>query len=158
MELERDIPESEALDPLWAPLYKRLRERINNHVSSAVKRNIRYKRIAGLLNITVPLSALALTIVATSSFKHHEGVTVAVAITVTVLTGINSIIEPTRRYMEYVQSCIELHDLRFEVETWARTSREMGADQVANKLNTYNERISFVGRRMSGLSIARSML
>lgn len=157
MELESEIPVAE-LSATWAPLYKRLRERIDIHVASAVKRNQRYKRVASFFNIATPISALALTIVATSSFKYHERFTVGIAVAVTVLTGINSILEPGRRYADYVQSCIELHDIRFDMEGWVRVSANLPDDEAMQWLTGCNERVSLVGRRMSGLPIARSMI
>jgi hypothetical protein len=99
VKLEDEIPAA-TKDPTWEALYAHLRERVSVHVASAVRRNIRYKRMANFLHIVIPAIALCLTIAATSAFLYSHEITAGLAIGLTVLTGLNSILEPGRRYVE----------------------------------------------------------
>jgi hypothetical protein len=113
---------------------------------------VRYKRMASFLHVAIPLTALMLSIVATSSFPHHGEVTAGCAIALTLLTGVNSILEPGRRYREYTEICIKLHDWSFTFE--AQASHVDEPNMVAF-LTAQNLELSEIGRSMAGLPIPR---
>jgi hypothetical protein len=124
------------------------------HAKSAIKRNKRYKKMAALFNTAIPLTSLALTILATSEFEYQHAITAAVAISLTVITGINYTLEPGRRYTAYANICIELHDALFRLETGVEQRKADPAD-IMKFLDDANAELSAIGRVMIGLPVAK---
>lgn len=157
METESELPESGQRD--WHALYEHLRERHAIHVKSAVKRNTRYKRVATILHIFIPLISLGLTILATSVFPWQHAITAGIAVTLTFLTAMNYIFEPARRYHAYAEICIELHDWMFETEVEVE-KLSVGSDSklMLDYLARRNVEFSVIGRTMAGLPVPRERL
>jgi TRAP-type uncharacterized transport system fused permease subunit len=157
MEVESEFPEPGQRD--WRIIYNHLKERHAYHVKSVVRRTVRYKRMAAALHILIPLISLVLTILATSDFPHQHAVTGATAIALTVLTGINYTLEPSKRYQAYAEISIQLHDLMFEIEGEVEKFSE-GTDikLLIDYLEQKNKEFSTIARAMAGLPVPREQL
>jgi hypothetical protein len=157
MEIESEFPEPGQRD--WRSIYKHLKERHAYHVKSAVRRTVRYKRMAAALHILIPLMSLVLTILATSDFPYQHAVTGGAAIALTVLTGINYTLEPGKRYQAYADIGIQLHDLMFEIEGEVEKFSE-GSDSklLIDYLERKNTEFSVIARAMAGLPVPREQL
>jgi hypothetical protein len=158
MKPESPIKSYEDPDRDWRELYRHLRERCDMHVGSCVRRVARYKRLAGTLHIVIPLASLLLTVLVTSNFPNHVEIAAGFAIALTILTGVNYILEPARRYREYVESSIALHDWRFELETQVQMLGSSSSARLLDYLKRKNESLSKIARTMSGLPIAREQM
>ena len=157
MEVESEFPEPSQRD--WRSLYNHLKERHAFHVKSAVRRTVRYKRMAAALHILIPLMSLGLTILATSDFPYQHAITGATAIVLTVLTGINYTLEPAKRYQAYAEIGVQLHDWMFtiegEVEKYSKGSdSKLLIDYFIQK----NIEFSAIARTMAGLPVPREQL
>jgi hypothetical protein len=158
LEVESELPEPGQRD--WHALYDHLRERHDNHVKSAVKRNVRYKRMATWLHILIPLLSLTLTILATSSFPYQHAVTAGAAVALTILTGTNYTLEPARRYHAFAEICVQLHDWMFETECEVEKLSAAGAAEgvLIDYLVRRNLDFSAIGRAMASLPVPRERL
>lgn len=156
METEAAIPLVTERD--WMSLYDHVRQRVQVHTNSAVKRNKRYKKMAGSLHALIPLTSLALTVLAGSDFPRQHMVTAGVAILLTALTGTNYALEPGRRYAAYADICIQLHDVDFQLETKLEALKTGPVESIIVVLNAANEQLSAIGRVMAGLPVAREHL
>jgi hypothetical protein len=156
VDIESEIPTVTERD--WTALYKHIRERNAVHAESAIRRNKRYKRMAAWLHTFIPLTSLALTVLATSEFPRQHAVTAAVAILLTVLTGLNYTLEPARRYSAYSSICVSLHDSLFELESGVERLRNSPPEEVLQLLDKINADLSAIGRVMAGLPVAREHL
>lgn len=157
MQTESELPEPGQRD--WHSLYDHLKQRHAAHVKSAVKRNVRYKRMATGLHILIPLTSLILTLLATSTFPYHYAITAGVAISLTILTGANYTLEPGKRYHAYADICIRLHDWMFEMECEVEKLAE-GSDSklLIDYLERMNLEFSTISRSMADLPIPRERL
>lgn len=157
MKVESELPEPGQRD--WHCLYDHLRQRHASHVKSAVKRNIRYKRMAATLHILIPLMSLILTVLATSTFPYQQAVTGGVAILLTVLTGANYTLEPSKRYHDYAEICVQLHDWMFSMECEVEKLSASSDDKLLiDYLERVNLEFSVIGRTMAKLPIPRERL
>lgn len=157
VETESELAEAGQRD--WHDLYEHLRQRHAAHVRSAVKRNVRYKRMAAALHILIPLASLVLTILATSAFPYQHAVTAGAAITLTILTGTNYTLEPGKRYHEYADICIQLHDWMYEMESEVeKLSKGPDGKLIIDYLEKMNLEFSVIGRRMAELPVPRVRL
>lgn len=154
MELEPEIAEVGQRD--WHELYGHLRSRHISHVRGAVKHTTRYKRIATLLHILIPSVSLALTILVGSEFKYQHVVTAWTAIALTVLTGTNYTLEPGLRYRAYAETCIQLHDWMYAMESEVEKLAEHGStEKLLDYLVKMNIDFSVIGRNMVELPVPR---
>lgn len=154
MELESELPEPDQRD--WRSIYNHLKERHAFHVKSAVRRTVRYKRVAAALHILIPLMSLALTILATSDFPYQHAITGGTAIALTVLTGINYTLEPGKRYQAYADIGIQLHDWMFEVDSEVeKLSGGSDSKLLIDYFERKNIEFSAIARTMAGLPIPR---
>lgn len=143
----------------WHDLYDHLRQRHAAHVKSAVKRNVRYKRMAAWLHILIPLMSIVLTVLAASDFPHQHAVTAVAAITLTLLTGMNYTLEPGKRYREYAEICIELHDWMYEMESEVeKLQAKPDSEVIIDYLEKMNREFSAIGRSMADLPVPRERL
>jgi hypothetical protein len=157
MEVESEFPEPNQRD--WVSIYNHLKERHAYHVKSAVRRTVRYKRMAAALHILIPLVSLALTILATSDFPYQHAITGAAAVFLTVLTGINYTLEPGKRYQAYAEIGIQLHDVMFDAECEvAKYSKGVDSKSLIDYLEEKNIQFSAIARSMAGLPVPRERL
>lgn len=157
MEVESEFPEPSQRD--WVGIYNHLKERHAYHVKSAVRRTVRYKRMAAALHILIPLISLALTILATSDFPYQHAITGATAVLLTVLTGINYTLEPGKRYQAYAEIGIQLHDVMFDAECEvAKYSKGVDSKSLIDYLEEKNIQFSVIARSMAGLPVPRERL
>ncbi len=157
MEIESELPGPDQRD--WRSIYNHLKERHAFHVKSAVRRTVRYKRMAAALHILIPLMSLVLTILATSDFPFQHVITGAAAIALTVLTGINYTLEPGKRYQAYADIGIQLHDWMFEVDGEVeKQARSSDSNSLIDYFEEKNTEFSLIARTMAGLPIPRERL
>lgn len=159
MKREAPVPLRDEAPRDWHVFYRQVIERCENHSLSAIKRQKRYKRQAGFLHVAIPLVSLAVSITATSSFPRQGQVVATLAIVGSILTGVNYILEPSRRYNEYANACIDLYDLKYETDVGVeRMADVVPVGELLSYLVEQNLRVSEIGRRMAGLPIAREHL
>lgn len=154
MKVESPFPDPEG-DRDWRAYYKHLKERCEYHAASAARRTRRYKLIASILHMAIPLLSIAVTIAVTTDMPYAGRIAAALASLLTILTGLNSILEPNRRYLEYVARAIELQEWRLDLEM--RVDQLKGGDDNAliHCFSEKNRQLSDIGRRMAGIPIPR---
>jgi hypothetical protein len=156
---ERFVHGEQSTGAPWAELCGKLVDRCEYHRAKAERRIRRYKRWGSIFHVSIPLLSLGLTIIATTPMREQNLATSVVATVLTVLTGLNFILEPTRRYREYVQAAVRLHDWRFELDLHLVRGEVRGAAiGMAEYLNQKNSELSEIGLAMAGLPIAREQL
>lgn len=156
MNKEQEIPE-QSPDRDWRFLYKHLRERFDVHDRSAIRRNLRYKKLAAIFHIAIPLLSIAVTIVAGSREPFSVHVAFGLGVVLTIMSTLNATLEPARRYREAVDRCIELHDLRVKMEASMEHLAQTHAnpDEILKSLIDLNLELSEIGRKMAGIPIPR---
>lgn len=156
MDKEKGIPE-QGPDRDWRFMYKHVRERFDMHDASAIRRNVRYKRLAALFHTAIPLLSIAVTIVAGSGAPMSTQVAFGLGVVLTIISTLNATLEPARRYREAVDRCIELHDLRVRMEAAVESlaQRQATPDDFLTSLLDLNQELSGIGRRMAGIPIPR---
>lgn len=156
MDKEDAIPE-QGPERDWTFAYKHIRQRLDGHEKTAVRRNRRYKSLATAFHTLIPLLSIAITIVVGSGIPHREAIAFALGVTLTLLSTLNATLEPARRYSEEVEQCIELHDLRLRAEMGVEDLKNTHATQteMLSFLSDINLDISQIGRRLASIPIPR---
>jgi hypothetical protein len=150
LQTEERIPE-QGPDRDWRFAYRHVRQRLDNHEASAHSRGQRYKSVATFSHVTVPLFSIAVTIVVGSGISDYRGLVFALGAALTVVTTLNATLAPARRYREAVERCIELHDLRFQLEKGVEElalNHAPPSDLLA-LVDEVNQGISGIGRHMA---------
>jgi hypothetical protein len=101
------------------------------------------------------LWAVALTVVVTTDFPHQKEVSIALAIALTFFAAIESVLQPSRRYLEYVKRAIELEEWRYDLENQVDIlvlSTAGGPDReekIRALLDAKNKLLSKIGDRLA---------
>jgi hypothetical protein len=154
MDKEQDIPE-QGPERDWRFVYRHIRERFDKHDTSAIRRSARYKMLAALFHISIPLLSVAITIEIGSKMPYSTQVAFGLGVLLTVLSTLNATLEPARRYREAVDRCIDLHDLRLRMEARIEfaAQQNVSSEQCVDSLLELNLELSEIGRRMAGVPI-----
>jgi hypothetical protein len=139
----------------WRVYYMHLRERCDAHQESVLSRTRRYKLLASVLHIAIPLLSISVMILVTANAPHSIVAAAALATVLTVLTGLNSILEPVRRYLECVARGIELQEWRLDFEMQVDQLKDGDLAAQAACFREKNAQLSDIGRRMAGVPIPR---
>ncbi len=152
MDLEQPLPNGpEPTSP--EQMYVHVLERGSIHARSAAKRSKRYKRLASIMHFSIPLTSLSLAVVIGLNLDASLAIAGVVAVVLTIVTALNSVLDPEQRYLAYSEACIQIHDWEMATrQEWslATTTRDRFA-----VVDEANRRMSEIGQAMARLPIPR---
>jgi hypothetical protein len=150
LQTEERIPE-QGPDRDWRYAYRHVRQRLDNHRASAHRRGQRYKSIATSFHVAIPLLSVTVMVVVGSGISDYREIVFTLGTALTVVTTLNTTLAPARRYREAVERCIELHDLRFQLEKGVEELALKHAQPTAllTLIDEINLGLSEIGRHMA---------
>ncbi len=157
MQSEPDTTTPQQVQPVnIAAIQERLLDRCALHERSALRRSRQFKRAAATFRFCIPVFSAVLTFMITSQFARFETAIGFLGLCLTLLTILNSIMDPARKFRALTEECIELHDWRLELDMMLHRLQSAPPDKLHEYLLNKNEALSNIGRNMVGLAIPES--